>query len=270
MESLSERVFDKYRNLVYERFGIHLSKAKKEMVQARVGKLMRKLNIQSYEQYYNLLTTSENKEHWEQFADIITIHKTDFFREKGHFDFIRKRLDFILDCNRRIYANKEIRIWSAGCSTGEEPYSIAMMLRQCLPTDIKVKILATDVSSMAIKKAQEAVYSSEDIDEIQDECFKRYLKKTPGGFMIDENIQRLVTFRAFNLVNPFPFKNTFDMIFCRNVMIYFSTDIREHLVDKFYSVLTSGGLFFIGHSESLTGREHRFKYIQPTIYMRLA
>ncbi|HOJ77324.1 MAG TPA: protein-glutamate O-methyltransferase CheR [Bacillota bacterium] len=268
MISLTTEQFNKFSSLIYQVLGISISANKKEMLQAKLNKLMFKYEVATVEQFYNLLTKERNTDCWREFIDEITIHKTDFFRENNHFEFLIKNQRWILEKNKRIMNNREIRVWSAGCSTGEEPYTLAITLKETLPPSIRIKILATDVSSGVLVKANLGSYSEKIKSEIQAGYLQKYFIKKSDSYEIVPDIKRLVTFRQFNLTSPFPFRNKFDIIFCRNVMIYFNNQTQQVLLDKFYQVLVPGGLLFIGHSESLINKKHRFGYIEPTIYQK--
>lgn len=259
--------YEKYRTLIYQNFGIHFPPTKREIVVTKVDKLMRKYNLTSYDEYYQLLTKG-NGEYWAEFSDEITVHQTNFFRENNHFEFIRTRLRFILETNPRILENNEIRVWSAGCSTGEEPYTLAMVLREWLPTEVNIRILATDVSGRSVATAQRGVYPATIKKDMDPYFLMEYFHHDGEHYQVKPEIKELITFRLFNLMDPFPFKNTFDIIFCRNVMIYFDAQVQQELVKKFHDYLCRGGLLFIGHSESLINKQFSFKYIQPTIYQK--
>jgi len=267
MAEMSYNQFQKFRKLIYNIMGISIADHKKQMIQSRLKKVMRELDISAYDDLYSRLFDKKDSICWSSFVHEITTHKTDFFREYGHFDFIEKKIDYILDINKRIELNKEIRVWSAGCSTGEEPYTIAMILKEALPADISIKILATDISDEVVNQAQKGIYSKKE-ERVKEYFLRKYFKEEKGSLHIQDNIKKLVTFRTFNLMEPFPFKNKFDIIFCRNVMIYFDTTVQEKLIKKYYDVLSSGGLYFIGHSESLANKQYRFRYVQPTIYSK--
>lgn len=268
MEQFTEKHFKMYSEFIYEKFGIYLNSAKKQTLLIRLERLMADNQMSSYEEYLNTLKQGKNKELLAEFAEKITINKTDFFREINHFLFIKEKFDFITKNNPRILVNKEIRIWSAGCSTGEEPYTLAMVLKEFLPEDIKIKILATDISTRVLQTAQEGIYPLDIKNEVESYYLLKYFNKVEAGFQISNHIKDLVMFRLFNLMSQFQFKNTFDIIFCRNVMIYFDSSVQQNLLDKFYDVITPGGILFIGHSESLSGKKLNFKYIQPTVYMK--
>jgi chemotaxis protein methyltransferase CheR len=265
---LNEGQFQKFSRLIYDQLGIHIQSVKKEMLKTKLDKLMRQQGIASYDEYYQRLTRDGKPEDWVRFSDEITINKTDFFRENHHFEFIQKQLQNIMDLNPRIQKEGLIRVWSAGCSTGEEPYTLAMVLRETLPAAIQVKILATDLSHRVLVAAQRGVYNAADVAVINPYYLQRYFSRQRDAWKVTQEIKDLITFRQFNLMEHFPFQNKFDMIFCRNVMIYFDPQTQQDLVNRFYDVLIPGGLLFIGHSESLTNKRHHFQYLQPTIYRK--
>lgn len=266
-KKLSDKQFEKFKNLVKEKIGVNLNDGKRELLQAKVSKLMRDAEIYCYDKYYETICSCKGAS-WKFFVDNITIHKTNFFREDNHFNFIRDKLNNIFKSNPRILQNKEIRVWSSACSTGDEAYTLAMVLKEYIPPEISIKILATDVSSLVIQEAQTAEYVLDSEDIINPYFLQKYFKKTGNIYKITDELKNIVTFRTFNLMSPFPFINKFDIIFCRNVMIYFDIETQEKLIKKFYDVTTPGGLLFIGHSESLNQRQYKFKYLQPTIYIK--
>ncbi len=268
MQSFTDREFEKYRRLIHDSFGIHLSDAKKETLKSKLVKLMARYGMYSYDEYFDVLVSDNDKSHITEFINEITINKTDFFRENHHFDFIKNRIGFITETNRRILKNKEIRVWSAGCSTGEEAYTLAFILKECLPEEINIKILATDICSKVLAAAGRGVYSSRIKRDIDGYYLSKYFESYDNEYRVKDEIRGLVTVRQFNLMDAFGFSNTFDLIFCRNVMIYFDSAVQQKLLDKFYGVNTLGGLLFLGHSESLINKRHRYQYVQPTIYLK--
>jgi chemotaxis protein methyltransferase CheR len=268
MIPINNSLLEKFRALIYENWGIHLNQNKMELLQSKLDKLIRKYSLNSYEEYYQLLTTGVNQQYWWEFVDEITIHKSSFFRENNHFEFIRSQLRLIFEHNPRILKTNEIKVWSAGCSTGEEPYTLAMVLKEWLPEGISIKILATDISSRTLSIAQSGRYSSSIKKDMDQYFLIRYFTRTGEDYEAVSGIKELITFRLFNLMDPFPLKDTFDIIFCRNVMIYFDINIQQALIQKFYDYLALGGLLFIGFSESLLNKQHGFQYVQPTIYMK--
>lgn len=268
MAQINNIQLEKFRKLIYDNCGIHLNEAKLELLQGRLDKLMRKNNIESFDEYYLLITAEANQQYWREFVDEITIHMSSFFRENNHFEFIRSQLRMIFENNPRIMKNNEIRVWSAGCSTGEEPYTLAMVLKEWLPMEMSIKILATDIGSHTLSIAQSGVYSQNIKKDMDPYFLMRFFTRVGDNYQIVPEIKDLITFRLFNLMEPFPFKDVMDIIFCRNVMIYFDATVQQELVKKFYDYLTPGGLLFIGHSESLLNKQYGFQYIQPTVYLK--
>lgn len=266
-KKLSNKQFEKFRNLIKEKLGIELSDAKREMIESKISRLMREEEISSYDEYYSLVLSAKGSP-WQRFVDLITIHKTSFFREDHHFVFLREKIQNILRLNKRIDEEGEIRVWSSACSTGNEAYTIAMVLKEALPSHVKPKILATDVSPGVISKAIKGEYLLGSEDLINSYYLNKYFTKSGTSYTVNPDIKKLVTFRTFNLMDTFPFRDKFDIIFCRNVMIYFPPDRIETLIQKFYQELVGGGMLFIGHSESLINKQYNFRYVQPTIYMR--
>jgi chemotaxis protein methyltransferase CheR len=154
------------------------------------------------------------------------------------------------------------------CSTGQEAYTLAIVLKEALPKDFSVKVLATDVSNRVLKVAIDGVYQEDSINDIDKSYLDRYFTKSQELFQVNDDIRKLVTFRQFNLMNQFPFSGNFDIIFCRNVMIYFNLETQKELLRKIYDCLSSGGLLFIGQSESILNKNHNFKHLKSTIYIK--
>ena len=267
MTYLTDKQFKKYSQLIHNSFGITYAESKKEILESKLKKLMLKKGINSYEEFYRLLTEHEDKAVWNDFIEEITVNKTNFFRESNHFDFIKNHAEAIAENNRRIMTNKEIRAWSAGCSTGEEAYTLSMVLLESFPM-LDIKILATDLDQGVLRKAIKGRYGSATNNDIESYYLNKYFSKTDAGLVVNDKIKATVTFRQFNLTDEFLFKKGFDIIFCRNVMIYFDAATQQQLLKKFYQVLAPGGLLFIGHSEGLADRNLNYKYIQPAVYMK--
>ncbi len=268
MQNLSQVQFEKFSKLIYGTVGIYFSPVKKDMLQVKVSRLLERYEIDSYGEFYDILVSGREPGLFNEFINEITINKTDFFREISHFEFIKNNLKYIMDKNPRIKKKGEIKVWSCACSTGEEPYTIGAVLKEYLEQDINIKILATDVSSKVLVKAVRGTYPEIIKNEVEGYFLHKYFKKSDDGYMVADSIKDLITFRQFNLMNRFPFRSTFDMIFCRNVMIYFDYQVQQEVLNKLYEVLTQGGVLFIGHSEGLVNKRHRFQYVQPTIYVK--
>ncbi len=269
MYTLTESVLYNFSQLIYENLGIKLDETNQEMLKARLNRLMLKHNIETYKDYFNKLTLNKDTPIWSEFVDEITTHMTSFFREDGQFKFIQENINSITQINQRILQNNEIRVWSSACSSGEEPYTIGMVLKESLPDNVKIKILASDISNGIVQKAQKGVYPQEISQNIKPLLLDKYFKFKDNQYHISDEIKNVITFRTFNLMSDFPFKNTFDMIFCRNVMIYFDNKTQSNLIGKFYNFLPKNGMLFIGSSESLAKINHnKLKYVRPSVYMR--
>lgn len=264
--SFNDKEFYQFKQFIHKNFGIYFSDAKNEILRNKLTKLMLRHDIKSFQDYYCLLQDKNSPYYLTDFINEITVHKTNFFREKNHFEFIKTKIKAITEINPSIIENNEIRAWSAACSTGEEAYTLAIVLKECLP-ETNIKILATDISSQVLLKAKAGIYMIEK-GEIERYYINKYFTIKEGLYHVTDDIRDLITFRQFNLMETFPFKKSFDIIFCRNVLIYFDLETQQQLIDKMYQVLAQGGLMFLGHSEALINKRHNFKYLQPTIYMK--
>lgn len=263
-------VFVKFKELIYQEAGIKLTDLKKALIQARLSKRLRFLGIPSYRDYYEYLIENYNEEKIE-FINAITTNKTEFFREGRHFEFIRDTC--LPEFESR--GKKTIKIWSAGCSTGEEAYSIAITLREYFDKgkSPEIKILATDIDTNVLEKAYNGVYTFEQIKEIDVPVLKKYFMRgrgdNEGFFKVKDEIRNLIVFRRLNLLDDaYPMKGKFDIIFCRNVIIYFDRPTQRDLFEKFYRYLDDEGYLFIGHSENLTSVSNRFTLLGHTIYRK--
>lgn len=259
---LSEKDFQTIRDILYSISGIYLVDSKKELVKTRLLKRMSEINCGSFKDYLERI--SNDKKELYLMVDILTTNKTDFFREIEHFDFLKKNIF-------PKYENQKLTIWSAGCSNGKEPYSIAIEINEFFKDTSNKRILATDISLRMIEEAKRGIYEYEDLDGLSKNIIERYFevsdinKKT---YKIKDEIKRLVSFAVLNLLDNWPMKGPFDVIFCRNVMIYFTKEIQENLINRFYDIIKPGGYLFVGHSESLNSIRHNFKYIQPAVYIK--
>ncbi len=267
MTEFSNSCFKKYTDLIYAETGISINPNKKQLLQMKLNKAMNKINMKSYDEYFELVTKNKKDIDFQQFVNHITTNTTHFFREINHFEFIKNNINFILENNPRIMNKKEIRVWSAGCSTGQEPITLSIVLGQCFNDRINVKILATDIDTKVLKKAVSGMYFESDYESIPKE-YNKYFKKINNGYKIKEDIYKKIVYRHFNLMDDFNFKKGFDMIFCRNVMIYFNNTVQETLINKFYNNIVPGGVLFIGHSESLINKKHNFKSLGPSMYIK--
>lgn len=273
LATIEPRYVDLFSEYLYKNMGIFVEASKKNLLAQKISKLMHDAEIQNAGEYYHFIVsppiTEKQKELKNQFIDTVTVHKTNFFRENNHFEFIKRNLGAIIDESPSIKFSNELRVWSSACSTGEEAYTLAMLLKEILPMGIRPKVLATDISPQSIRRALNGTYKFGPEDNITNYYINKYFTKIGDEWIISNEIKDCVTFRLFNLMEPFPFKNPFDIIFCRNVMIYFDKEVQEKLVNNFYAALIKKGFLFIGHSESLIQINHQFTYFEPTIYKKM-
>lgn len=271
---MSEKDYTDLSNLIYDKCGIYLHKGKRELLRARLAKVLRKHNFASVREYYKYLVGDQTGRELIFLLDSISTNLTFFFREPKHFDFLLNVAVPKLMENSLKGKKKTVNVWCAGCSSGEEAYSIAITLLESLPDPLfqQVRILATDISTRMLRVAAQGVYSAEKVEKISYEWRRRYfqkgIKSWEGYYRVKPALRDVIEFRRFNLVEPFSLGKTFEIIFCRNVMIYFDKPTQEKLVNRFFDVLSKDGYFLIGHSESLTGINHSFRYVQPSIYVK--
>lgn len=271
--TVEPRYLDLFCEYLYKNMGIYIETSKKSLLAQKLSKLMQDSGIPNSGEYYHFIVSppisEKQKAMKDKFIDTVTVHKTNFFRENNHFEFLQKNITEIIAESPSIKVTGELRVWSSACSTGEEAYTLAMLLKEILPTNVKPKILATDISPDSIRKALEGVYRFGPEDNITNYYINKYFTKKESEWVISPEVKSFVTFRLFNLMESFPFRNPFDIIFCRNVMIYFDKEVQERLVNNFHSALSKKGFLFIGHSESLIQIKHPFTYHEPTIYRKL-
>ena len=250
--------------------GINLHDGKMALVKARLNKRLRLLGLKDYGEYVEFVKSQPNSTETQAMLDALSTNLTAFFREPRHFDFLRQ---VVLPAMKQA-DNRKIRIWSAGCSSGEEAYSIAITLAESLPdiAEWDVGLLATDISNTALGRARQAVYSRDRVSEMTPALLKKYfcpaIENAQKAYQVRDFIREKVNFARLNLVEAWPMKGRFDVIFCRNVMIYFDKHTQERLIARLAAQLAPGGYLFIGHSESLAGVKHELNYVQPTIYQR--
>jgi chemotaxis protein methyltransferase CheR len=262
--------FEFIRDLVGERTGIVLSDHKLDMVYGRLSRRLRKLNIGKFADYLHILKQDDESELVE-FTNALTTNLTSFFREPHHFDFLKKEaLPYFLKQRDK----RRLRVWSAGCSTGEEPYTIAMTLHEAVPhiTNWDVKILATDLDSNVVDKGKSGIYEESRLNGVTPERIKKWFRKGRGSQVdnvkVSPELQELIAFKQLNLMHDWPVRGPFDVIFCRNVVIYFSKDTQRILFNRFADVLADDGYLIVGHSESLHKVTERFQLIGKTIYRK--
>ena len=269
----TDRDFSILRKLANQHTGINLSDGKKELVYSRLTRRLRKLNLISFKSYCQLLLSNPKSDELVHFINAITTNLTSFYREQHHFDFLRRIL--LPSLASRQASNPRIRFWSAGCSTGEEAYSLAMCIKESISAshNIDVKILATDLDSAVLDQASKGIYSHEKLKNILPQYHKKWFLKgnslNAGFVQIKPELQKLIIFRQLNLMHDWPMKGPFDGIFCRNVIIYFDKPTQKLLIDRFANILSNGGYLFLGHSESLFKVSKRFSLVGQTIYQKI-
>jgi chemotaxis protein methyltransferase CheR len=258
--------------LAYQRAGISLSDSKRNLVYGRLSRRLRALGLTSFGEYRQYIEGGDGSE-IERFINSISTNHTKFFREAHHFTHLSSSVAEIFAQQDQKRAVRRLRVWSAGCSTGEEPYTIALVLRREIAdmTRHDIKILATDIDTDVLAKASRGEYSADALDNIPDP-FCRYFKPTEAGngatIKIAQEVRSLITFRPLNLVEAWPMKGPFDAIFCRNVMIYFDAQTKSNLIDRFIRLIKPTGFLYIGHSESLLGSHPGLRLMGRTIYRR--
>jgi chemotaxis protein methyltransferase CheR len=265
--------YERISRLVYEQCGINLHEGKRELVKARLGKRLREGNFKSFADYYSYVTTDEGTDELISMIDSLSTNLTYFFREESHFQKLRQILPLLLNSPSHAGQSEKLRIWSAGCSTGEEPYSLAMTICECANgSSHGVKIIATDISTRVLQMAVKGVFNQDKLKNMTSAMLKKYFQmgsgRWDGHYRIKKDISNMIQFSRFNLMDTPPSSFRFDIIFCRNVMIYFDKLTQAALVNRFFQCLNKGGHLFIGHSESLTGLSHEFKYIEPSVYRK--
>lgn len=272
---LSDREFEQFSRIIYETSRIALNSGKKELLRARLGKIIRRRGIGSFSDYLAIVEEDRTGEELTILLDAVSTNLTSFYREADHFRFVETTVVPQIEGARRNRGERKIRAWSAGCSSGEEPYSLCITLLESLGGGAgwDIRLLATDLSTRVLAIARNAVYPEDRIKTIPPDVAKRYFIPETGAdgsrnYRVTPAVRGLVTFGRVNLLEPYPFKGPFDFIFCRNVMIYFDKKTQESLVNGFHRYLADGGYLFIGHSESLNGVSHPFRYVRPSVYRK--
>lgn len=269
----ADQDFQRIRRIINEIAGISLAEGKRELVYSRLSRRLRQLGLRRFDEYCRLLETGgEDNPELGEFVNALTTNLTSFFRESHHFDFLGKELLPAL-IRERSLSNRRIRIWSAGCSTGEEPYSIAMVVRETLPAvGWDVKILATDLDSNVLATADRGVYDANRVKDLSEVRLRRWFQKgrdaQSGQVRVAPELRDLIVFRRLNLMLDWPMSGPFDVIFCRNVVIYFDKPTQRVLFERFADLLAERGHLFVGHSESLFKVTDRFVPLGKTIYRR--
>jgi chemotaxis protein methyltransferase CheR len=276
-ETLSQKDFNRLSTFIYSELGIKMPGSKTTMLNGRLNKRLRALDLPDFTKYCDFLFSDKGKEEeMVHLINAVTTNKTDFFREPSHFDYLTQSALPVLEDLRRFDPRKKLKIWSAGCSTGEEPYTLAMVLAelQASKPNFNYDILATDISTRVLDVAKRAVYPMERIEPVANHYRKKYLlkgrdQKNPQIRIVPE-LRKQIRFGRLNfMAEDFGLPEVVDIIFCRNVIIYFDKETQERLMNKFCRYLIPGGYLFLGHSESLHGYETPLTQVAPTIYRKL-
>lgn len=262
---LQDQEFTQFRDMIYRIAGINMSPAKKQLVSSRLAKRLKHHNFTSYGEYFRLINSPHGKAELQVAVDSLTTNETHFFREPKHFDFLRQR---IIPARK---VGRGIRIWSAACSSGEEPYSIAMILDELLGNE-PWEVVASDIGTHVLDKARKGLYPTERIPEIPKHYLSRYCLKGigehDGTFLIEPSLRERVRFMQHNLTEIPDKLGEFDVIFLRNVLIYFDQETKRQVISRLLPLLRPGGYFLVGHSESLNGVTEDVQSVVPAVYRK--
>jgi chemotaxis protein methyltransferase CheR len=274
---MKDKDFKRFSSLIYEQVGIRMPQAKKNMLEARLQKRLRHLGIRTFSEYGDFIFSPEGRDaELVHMIDVVTTNKTDFFREPGHFEFLTQTaLPTIMKSRENMIAHP-VRLWSAGCSSGEEPYTLAMVLTEFSSEcrNFHYSILASDISTRILQTARKAVYPEESANSInlnyKRKYFLRSKDRSQRQVRISPQLRSQVVFRRINFMDEdFGIKEKMDIIFCRNVIIYFDKLTQQNLINKFYRQLRPGGFLFLGHSETLNGMDVDFTTVGSTVYQKV-
>jgi chemotaxis protein methyltransferase CheR len=267
-EFLNDADFELYRSLIYTESGITFTPTNRSILESRLKERLREKAVDSVKTYYQTIKT--NKEELKGFLDSITTNLTRFFRNQPQFDALEKFVVPELINNIRKNSPGTIKIWSAGCSTGEEPYTLAMLMSEILPPMWKYDILASDISLKCLMTAKEGFYAENRVDGIPEKYLAKYFDKVDGGYKVQAKLQEKINFDYHNLKNE-SLQRNFDIVFCRNVIIYFDEAAQTAVINRFWESMASKSFLFIGHSESLFGMDTKFEFIKTewaTLYRK--
>lgn len=268
MIKLTDSEFVQFVEYMHKNYGINLEK-KRALIEGRLSNLIEQKGMKTFSEYLNLIKRN-NTDEITNLLNKLTTNYTYFYREDEHFKFLR---DVVLPEAEKNLKMKNLCIWSAGCSSGEEPYTVAMVVEEYF--GIKramwnIQIIASDISNKVLSKAKEAIYPEESLKMLPPTYKTKYFDKLPdGNFQVKKKIKDRITFKVFNLMSPIMDRAKYDLILCRNVMIYFDQQTKTSLVERFYNATKPGGYLFIGHSESIQRNETKYKYIIPATYKKV-
>jgi chemotaxis protein methyltransferase CheR len=263
---LTASEFQQISELAYQRFGLDLKRGKEALVASRLGKKLRKLGFATFAEYHRHVLADSTGDALIELIDALTTNHTSFLRERAHFEFLARA------ANEEFREVSMLRVWSAACSSGEEPYSIAMCLADALAQTParQFRIVATDISTRVLGTARRGVYPAARFDDVPEPWRRAYLLRgrgeSQGFYKVKPQLAQRIEFARLNFIEPFPEQGLFHVIFCRNVMMYFDKATQQDIVQRLSGCLERGGYLFVGHSESLTGIQHVLHYVRPATY----
>jgi chemotaxis protein methyltransferase CheR len=260
--------FEQYRKLIYNESGINFTSTNRSILESRLKERLREKSIDSVKAYFSVISKDQGE--LKSFLDSITTNLTRFFRNQAHFDALERFVVPELLKIKQSGGSNTIKLWSAGCSTGEEPYTIAMLMSEILPPAWKFEIVASDISLKCLMTAKEGFYADSRMTGIPDAYIKKYFDKVEGGYKIHQNIMSKIRFDYHNLKNDSGLRNL-DIVFCRNVIIYFDEAAQTAVINRFWDSMASKSFLFIGHSESLFGMDTKFEFVKTqwaTLYRK--
>lgn len=254
---LSETDFELYRKLIYDESGIHFSATNRSILESRLRERLREKKLQTPAEYYAILI--KDREELKLLLDSVTTNLTRFFRNQAHFDAIEH---FVVPELLKLRASeRKLRFWSAGCSTGEEPYTVAMLLKHILPAGWNYEVTASDISLKSLMVGKEGFYPETRVQGIPDQYLAKYFEKRPNGYQIKDEIKKTIRFDYHNLKNDSG-QRGLDVVFCRNVLIYFDEAAQKATIERFWDAMAPKSFLFIGHSESLFGMNTKFEFVK--------
>jgi len=259
---LQQTEFKKIQERIYHYCGINLHEGKQALVRSRVMKRIRKLGLKGFTHYIKYLENDSSGEEFLALVDVLTTNKTSFFRESQHFDFIVKHVLPALNGRR-------VKWWSAGCSSGQEPVTCSIVIQEQNINPRSIKILGTDISRDVIQTAKQGIYPAKDLEGINSNIVKKYFQEVDGyQYQTAQNVRDMITYGRLNLKKDWPLDGPFQVIMCRNVMIYFNRETQKELVQRFRNILEPGGYLFLGHSESIASADRKFENVSPAVYRK--
>ena len=276
MPALTDAEFNELVKIIYDKTRIQMTNHKRALVTSRLSKRLRALHMDSFREYIDFVKNAKDEE-LTNFVNAVTTNKTDFFRENKHFEYMKS--NFLPEWEKKFKEGKvkNLRIWSAACSTGEEPYTIQMTLHEYFGSNYDrydIKVLASDIDTNVLAHGRAGIYKEESVEPIQPNILRKYFLKGTGDkeglYKVKDILQKNLFFRQLNFKDEdFDIHTQFDLIFCRNVIIYFDKEFQKELFNKFHRYLKEDGLVFIGHSETLFGISDKFKYVFSNIYKKI-